>query len=93
MATYAQNAHRREVLARRRGADARDREIHRAFDLIAQDKVAKFERPVFAVTGEGSRAAQDRYRRNYDRIFPLSSRRSSAPSASGSSSGPAVAAG
>ena len=72
MSTYAENAHRREIAARRKGADARDAEVHRAFDLIAKDNVAKFERPVFSVVGEGSRSSQENYRRNYDRIFNLS---------------------
>jgi hypothetical protein len=69
MATYAEHAHRREVAARRRAQDARDAERHRQFDLQAQDKTAKFERPSFSVVGEGSRSAYDNYTRNYERIF------------------------
>lgn len=69
MPTYAENAHRREIASRRRAADARDAEVHRAFDLMAQDTTAKFERPRFAVVGEGSRSAGEAYRRNYDLIF------------------------
>ena len=43
-------------------------ERHRAFTLSAQDHHAKSERAHFAVVGEGSRAAQDRYRTNYEQI-------------------------
>ena len=69
MPTYAENAHRREVLARRKAQDARDRVRHAEFDLQAQDKTANFERPSFIVTGEGSHSAQEAYRQNYDAIF------------------------
>jgi len=65
---YRHYAHQRDVAARRAGQDARDAARHAAFDLQAQDKTAKFERPVFSVVGEGSRAAQDAFRSNYDRI-------------------------
>lgn len=83
MPTYAENAHRREVLARRRGADARDAEIHRAFDLMAQDRTPKSARPVFSVVGEGSRTANENYLRGYQRIWPsLPSRRSHPPRSS-----------
>lgn len=77
MPTYAENAHRREVAARRQRQDALDDQRHRTFDLQAQDRRHKFERPVFAVVGEGSRTAQENYRTNYSRIFPLPSRRHS----------------
>jgi hypothetical protein len=91
MATYAQNAHRRELMQRRRGADARDREIHRAFDLMAQDKTPKSARPVFSVVGEGSRSANENYVKGWERTFGrnLSSRRLPPPP----SSVPAVATG
>lgn len=38
---------------------------HAGFDRAAQDHTMKYERPQFAVVGEGTRDAQDRYRRNY----------------------------
>ena len=69
MPTYAENAHRREIAARRQAQDARDAAQHRAFDLQAQDKTAKFERPRFSVVGEGSRSSQENYRRHYEQIF------------------------
>ena len=43
-------------------------ERHRQWDLQAQDRTAKFERPRFAVVGEGSRSAQEAYRKNYGLI-------------------------
>lgn len=69
MPTYADNAHRREVKARRAAQDARDAARHRDFDLSAQDQHAKSERFHFAVVGEGTRSAQENYRRGYDVIF------------------------
>ena len=93
MPTYAENAHRREIQARRRAQDARDRVQHAQFDLQAQDKTPKSARPHFAVVGEGSAASQDAYRRNYDRIFRLPSRRSGLPSALSSAETGAGAAG
>lgn len=44
------------------------RERHREWDLRAQDNTMKYERPQFAVVGEGSLTAQENYRTNYDRI-------------------------
>jgi erythromycin esterase-like protein len=82
MPTYAETAHRREIASRRRVQDARDAARHRAFDLQAQDRTAKFERPRFAVVGEGSHSAQEAYRQNYARIFRLPSRPPLPPSAS-----------
>lgn len=69
MPTYAENARRREIAQRRRAQDANDAARHRMFDLQAQDKTAKFERPQFAVVGEGSRTAQENYMIGYTRIF------------------------
>ena len=69
MPTYAENARQREILRRRRAQDARDAEVHRMFDLQAQDRTPKSDRPHFAVVGEGTRSAQDSYRANYERIF------------------------
>jgi len=52
------------VMASQAAADER----HAGFDLSAQDNHSKFERPHFAVVGEGTKAAQDAYRENYDKI-------------------------
>lgn len=82
MATYAENAHRREVAQRRRAQDARDAARHRAFDRQAQDTTAKFERPHFAVVGEGSHSAQENYRMNYERIFSRRAGHGAVPAAS-----------
>ena len=49
-------------------SDAVMEERHQGFDLSAQDNHAKYERPSFTVVGEGSRAANDTYRDNYDKI-------------------------
>ena len=49
-------------------SDAAMAERHRGFDLAAQDQTAKFERPQFAVVGEGTKVANDNYRTNYDKI-------------------------
>ncbi len=92
MPTYAENARKREITVQRQKQDARDAVLHRQFDLQAQDITPKSDRPHFAVVGEGSRVAQDRYRHNYDRIFPLSSRRAHPPSGAPRASS-AVAAG
>ncbi len=70
MPTYAENAKQRDIKARRQAQDARDAIQHRAFDLQAQDKTAKFERPRFSVVGEGSRSANENYLIGYERIFP-----------------------
>lgn len=75
MPTYSENANQREIASRRRTQDARDAVLHRQFDLQAQDKTPKSDRPHFAVVGEGSLAAQERYRVNYQRIFGLPSPR------------------
>lgn len=44
-------------------------ERHRQWDLQAQDNTAKFERPQFAVVGEGTKTAQDAYREGWERTF------------------------
>ena len=43
-------------------------ERHAGFDLSAQDNHAKYERPHFAVVGEGTKTASSNYRINYDLI-------------------------
>jgi hypothetical protein len=63
VATYAENAHRREIAARRRVQDARDAARHRAFDLAAQDNHFKYERAHFAVV-----TASDAFRAGYEQI-------------------------
>lgn len=68
MPTYAEHAHRREIAARRKRQDARDAARHAAFDLSAQDVHMKYERPHFAVVGEGSASANENYRRHYTAI-------------------------
>lgn len=68
MATY-QEIYKQERRTQRRAAqDAVLRERHARYDLMAQDKRAKFERPVFSVVGEGTTASQDAFRAGYDRI-------------------------
>lgn len=76
MATYAENARKREIASRRRTQDARDAVLHRQFDLQAQDITPKSDRPHFAVVGEGSRAAQENFRLGWERIFSVGARRS-----------------
>jgi len=43
-------------------------ERHYGFDLSARDNHSKFERPHFAVVGEGTKRANNNYRTNYDLI-------------------------
>ena len=69
MPTYPELAARRERDTRRAAQDVRDAARHRGFDRSAQDLHVKSERAHFAVVGEGSAAAQARYRTAYERIF------------------------
>ena len=39
------------------------------FDLQAQERHMKYERPSFIVTGEGTKTAQDKYREGWERTF------------------------
>jgi len=55
----------RKLKERKAATDAVMAERHAGFDLAAQDNTAKFERPSFSVVGEGSRSANDNYRRGY----------------------------
>lgn len=57
-----------ELAANRAAQDAVMAERHRGFDLSAQDHHSKSERLHFAVVGEGTRSAQDRYRAGYEQI-------------------------
>ncbi len=75
MRDYRYYAAQRERDARRRAQDARDAARARAFDLSAQDRHHKYERPSFAVVGEGSPSAQTAYREGWERIFGSASGR------------------
>ena len=44
-------------------------ERHHGFDLKAKDHTMKYERPKFAVVGEGTKSAQDAYREGWERTF------------------------
>lgn len=57
-----------ELKANRRAQDKIMAERHRGFDLSAQDHHAKSERFHFAVVGEGTRDAQERFRDGYGLI-------------------------
>ena len=63
MPTYADNAADRERTAQRRTQDQIMAQRHRAFDLSAQDRHVKSERPHFAVVMAG-----DAYRAGYEAI-------------------------
>ena len=68
MRDYRHYENLRERAQRRAAQDRRDDARHAMFDLQAQDKTAKFERPQFAVVGEGSKSANENYRRGYESI-------------------------
>ena len=57
------------LTAQRAVQDAVMAERHKGFDLKAQDNTPKFERPQFAVVGEGTKSAQDAYREGWERTF------------------------
>lgn len=59
---------KRELDQRKAASDVVMAERHSQWDLSAQDQHAKSERFHFAVVGEGSKTAQERYRKNYDTI-------------------------
>lgn len=54
-----------EIAAQRAVQDAVMSERHRGFDTSAKDIHMKYERPQFAIVGEGTRSAQEAYRKNY----------------------------
>lgn len=54
--------------AGRRAQDRALRQFTRSMDVAAQDRRMKFERAHFAVVGEGSRTAHERYAEGYERI-------------------------
>ena len=55
------------LAAQRAVQDAVMAERHAGFDLSAKDNHMKYERPQFAVVGEGTKKAQDLYRQGYAR--------------------------
>ena len=57
------------LAANRAVQDAVMAERHRGFDLKAKDNTMKYERPQFAVVGEGTKSAQDAYRDGWERTF------------------------
>lgn len=57
-----------DVKEQRKASDALMAEQHAGFDLSAKDNHSKFERASFSVVGEGTRSANERYRRGYSRI-------------------------
>jgi len=58
----------RQKTQRVAASEAAAAERHRGFDLSAQDNHSKYERPHFAVLGEGSKSANENYARNYELI-------------------------
>ena len=67
-------------LARRRAVQ--DRELasfHAYLDEAAKDTRHKYERPQFAVVGEGSRTAQELYRHHWEEIFGQTPQEQSVP--------------
>ena len=69
MATYAENAADRERAARKAAQDRHMDTLHARFDASAGDVRMKYERASFAVVGEGSRSANENFRRGYAAIF------------------------
>lgn len=57
-----------ELRANRRAQDHVMAERHAGFNLAAQDNTMKYERPSFAVVGEGSKESSSAYRQNYSLI-------------------------
>ena len=57
------------LTAQRAVQDAVMAERHAGFDKSAQDVHMKYERPQFAVVGEGTKASQDAYREGWERTF------------------------
>ena len=58
-----------EVKARKDASNAEAHERHHGFNLSAKDNHSKFERPHFAVVGEGTKSANDKYREGWERTF------------------------
>jgi hypothetical protein len=57
-----------ELKRNRRSQDSVLAERHRQWDLQAQDNTPKHHRAHFAVVGEGTRSAQERYLNGYTAI-------------------------
>ena len=57
------------ITAQRAVQDAVMAERHAGFDKSAKDVHMKYERPQFAVVGEGTKSAQDAYREGWERTF------------------------
>ena len=57
------------LTAQRAVQDAVMAERHAGFDKSAKDTHMKYERPQFAVVGEGTKSAQDAYREGWERTF------------------------
>jgi len=68
MPTWAQHYAAQDRKDRRAAQDIALRARHAEWDLRAQDRTPKSDRPHFAVVGDGSRAAQDNFRVNFARI-------------------------
>ena len=60
--------HAYDVPKQRAHSDTVMAERHAMFDAQAQDVHQKHERPRFAVVGEGTRSANEAYRRGYEQI-------------------------
>jgi len=68
MPTWGQHYADAERTVRRQAADTALRARHDQFDLQALDRTPKSARFHFAVVGEGSKSANDAYRRGYEAI-------------------------
>lgn len=69
MPTYAAYAADRERKARKAAQDEHMRTLHARFDAQAGEHRAKSERAHFAVVGEGTRSAQEKYLAGWERTF------------------------
>ncbi len=69
MKDYRSYAQQQARTTQRAAQDRRDAERARIFDQQAQDTRMKYERPSFAVVGEGTSSAQTAYRDGWERIF------------------------
>jgi len=61
-----------EIQARRARQDQEMARVHAYLDEAAKDNRMKYERPSFAVVGEGTRSSQERYRQGWEAIFGTS---------------------
>ena len=58
-----------ELVAKRAAQDREMAQFHAYLDEASKDNRMKFERPSFAVVGEGSHSSQERYRQGWEAIF------------------------